>query len=452
MRTPAPDARPVALAVAGSDAGGGAGLQADLKAMEAQGVFGTSAVTAVTAQNTRGVESTHVLPVEEVRAQVEAVLSDFDVRAVKTGMLATEPIVSSVADRAADLDVPLVVDPVMVAATGDRLLDPGAEAAYEGLLAEATLATPNADEAEVLSGTEVEDHGTAVEAGEHLLDTGADAALLKGGHLSGETVRDVLVTPGGVETFEHPRVDTDATHGSGCALASAVAARLATGDTITEAVEAGVSFLARAVRYHLDVGEGPGAVHHLAELRDRAARDPTREAVEGVVREFVDADVSAVVPEVGMNVVGATPYAEEPGETAAVEGRITRTLSGVHPNRGVRFGASSHVARFLLSAREFDPDLRFAVDCRFCEDVERALADLDGPAVELDRTEEPEPDVEGSTMGWVAGRAFEGVSGTPAAVYDRGDVGKEAIVRVLAPDARTVTSRVLALAEAVETG
>jgi hydroxymethylpyrimidine/phosphomethylpyrimidine kinase len=452
MRTPAPDARPVALAVAGSDAGGGAGLQADLKSMEAQGVFGTSAVTAVTAQNTRGVESTHVLPVEEVRAQVEAVLSDFDVRAVKTGMLATEPIVSSVADRAADLDVPLVVDPVMVAATGDRLLDPGAEAAYEGLLAEATLVTPNADEAEVLTGTEVEDHGTAVEAGERLLETGADAALLKGGHLSGETVRDVLVTPGAVETFEHPRVDTDATHGSGCALASAVAARLATGDTVTEAVEAGVSFLARAVRYHLDVGEGPGTVHHLAELRDRAARDPTREAVEGVVREFVDADVSAVVPEVGMNVVGATPYAEEPGETAAVEGRITRTLSGVHPNRGVRFGASSHVARFLLSAREFDPDLRFAVDCRFCEDVERALADLDGPAVELDRTEEPEPDVEGSTMGWVARRAFEGVSGTPAAVYDRGDVGKEAIARVLAPDARTVTSRVLALAEAVETG
>jgi len=452
MRTPAPDARPVALAVAGSDAGGGAGLQADLKAMEAQGVFGTSAVTAVTAQNTRGVESTHVLPVEEVRAQVEAVLSDFDVRAVKTGMLATEPIVSSVADRAADLDVPLVVDPVMVAATGDRLLDPGAEAAYEGLLAEATLVTPNADEAEVLTGTEVEDHGTAVEAGERLLETGADAALLKGGHLSGETVRDVLVTPGAVETFEHPRVDTDATHGSGCALASAVAARLATGDTVTEAVEAGVSFLARAVRYHLDVGEGPGTVHHLAELRDRAARDPTREAVEGVVREFVDADVSAVVPEVGMNVVGATPYAEEPGETAAVEGRVTRTLSGVHPNRGVRFGASSHVARFLLSAREFDPDLRFAVDCRFCEDVERALADLDGPAVELDRTEEPEPDVEGSTMGWVARRAFKGVSGTPAAVYDRGDVGKEAIARVLAPDARTVTSRVLALAEAVETG
>ncbi|MEF8840328.1 MAG: bifunctional hydroxymethylpyrimidine kinase/phosphomethylpyrimidine kinase [Haloarculaceae archaeon] len=451
-RTPAPDTRPVALTVAGSDSGGGAGIQADLKTMEAQGAFGTSAVTAVTAQNTRGVESTHVLPVEEVDAQVEAVLADFDVGAVKTGMLATEPVVSYVAERAADLDVPLVVDPVMVAATGDRLLDPGAEAAYGDLLAEATLATPNADEAAVLTDVEVVDHASAVEAGERLLETGVDAALLKGGHVPGDTVRDVLVTTEGVETFEHPRVDTDATHGSGCALASAVAARLAHGDSLEDAVGAGVSFLARAVRYHLDVGEGPGAVHHLSSLRERAARHPTQEAVEGVVRRFVDADVSAVVPEVGMNVVGATPYAEEPGETAAVEGRITRTLSGVAPNRGVRFDASSHVARFLLSAREFDPSLRFAVNCRFDDRIEAALSELDGTAVELDRSDEPDPDVEGSTMGWVARRAFERAGGTPAAVYDRGDVGKEAITRVLAPDAGTAVSRVLALAEAVEEG
>jgi hydroxymethylpyrimidine/phosphomethylpyrimidine kinase len=448
-RTPAPDARPVALTIAGSDSGGGAGIQADLKTMEAMGAFGTSAVTAVTAQNTRGVESTHVLPVEEVEAQVEAVLSDFDVRAVKTGMLATESLVSSVADRAAGLDVPLVVDPVMVAATGDRLLDPGAEDAYGELLAAATLATPNADEAEVLTGTGVTDHASAVEAGERLLETGVDAALVKGGHVPGDVVRDVLVTDGGVETFEHPRVDTDATHGSGCALASAVAARLAHGDELDDAVEAGVSFLARAVRYHLDVGEGPGAVHHLSGLRERAARQPTAEAVEGVVRRFVDADVSPLVPEVGMNVVGATPYAESPGETAAVEGRITRTLSGVAPNRGVRFGASSHVARFLLSAREFDPSLRFAVNCRFDDDVEAALSELDGTTVELDRSAEPQPDTEGSTMGWVARRAFEQVAETPAAVYDRGDVGKEAITRVLAPDAGTVVSRVLSLAEAV---
>jgi len=439
----------VALTIAGSDSGGGAGIQADIKTMEACGAFATSAVTAVTAQNTRGVDSTHVLPVEEITAQIDAVRSDFDVRAAKTGMLATAPVVEAVTDRAADLDAPLVVDPVMVAASGDRLLDPDAEDAYEALLAEATLATPNTDEATVSTGVEITDRESAVEAGERLCETGVDAALVKGGHVPGDVVRDVLVASDGVETFAHPRVETDATHGSGCALASAIAARLAAGDSLVAAVESGVSLLERAVRYHLDVGEGPGAVHHAVGLRDRAARQPVQEAVADVVDRLAAADVSPVVPEVGMNVVGATPYAERPGETAAVEGRITRTLSGIAPNRGVRFGASSHVARFLLSARERDPSLRFAVNCRFDDEVEAALGLLDGPTVELDRSGEPDPDVEGSTMGWVARRAFDRAGDTPAAVYDRGDVGKEAITRVIAPDAETAVARVVALAEAV---
>jgi len=246
-------------------------------------------------------------------------------------------------------------------------------------------------------------------------------------------------------------VATDATHGSGCALSAAIAARLARGDDLPDAVAAGVEFAARAVRYHLAVGEGPGAVHHAVDVRNRAAREPTAEAVSGVVGRFVDADVSPVVPEVGMNVVGATPYAESVGETAAVEGRITRTLSGVQPNRGVRFGASSHVARFLLAAREFDPDLRFAANCRFDADVEAALDGRDWAVAEYDRGAEPADvkELEGSTMQWGARRAFESVAGTPVAVVDRGEVGKEAMTKVVAPDAETLAERVLALAEAV---
>jgi hydroxymethylpyrimidine/phosphomethylpyrimidine kinase len=441
-RTPAPADRPVALTVAGSDSGGGAGVQADLKSMEAHGAFGTSVVTAVTAQNTTGVESSHVLPLGEVRAQLDAVLADFDVGAAKTGMLATAPVVETVAEYATDFAFPLVVDPVMVAASGDRLLDPEAEAAYDDLLGEAALVTPNADEAGVLTDVTVTDEETAVEAGESLLDAGADAALLKGGHVEGDAVRDVLVTPDGTETFEHARVDTEATHGSGCTLASTIAAHLAGGADLRDAVAAGVAFMQRAVRYPLDVGRGPGSVHHLADLRNDAARHPTGEAVEEVVRTFVEWDVSALVPEVGMNVVGATPYAEAVGETAAVEGRITRTLDGVQPNRGVRFGASSHVARFLLAAREFDPALRFAVNCRFDDAVEAALDALDGPVGEFDRAAEPETRkrVEGSTMQWGARRAFEGPE-HPVAVVDRGEVGKEAIVKILAADPETLLAR-----------
>ncbi|MFB6298957.1 MAG: bifunctional hydroxymethylpyrimidine kinase/phosphomethylpyrimidine kinase [Halobacteriales archaeon] len=451
-RSPAPEDRPVTMTIAGSDSGGGAGIQADLKTMEAQGAFGTSVITSVTAQNTRGVDSTHLLPVDEISAQIESLLADFAIRAGKTGMLATAPIIRTVAEQAEDFDFPLVVDPVMVAASGDRLLEAEAESAYEELIPEATLVTPNADEAAVLTDIDPVDVTSAEDAGEAIVDLGADAALVKGGHIPGETVIDVLVTDADSTVFEHDRIDTTATHGSGCTLSSAIAAQLAQGTDLHTAVETGVSFVERAVRYHLDVGSGPGAVHHLGELRNRATMNATAEAVAEAVETFVDTDVSPLVPEVGMNVVGATPYAEGTAETAAVEGRITRTLSGVKPNRGVRFGASSHVARFLLACREFDPDLRFAVNCRYDDRIDAALESLGWERGHYDRVNEP-PEVkatEGSTMAWGAERAFESVSATPVAVTDPGEVGKEAITKLLATDAETLIDRTQRLCRAVQ--
>jgi hydroxymethylpyrimidine/phosphomethylpyrimidine kinase len=286
-----PVSPPVALTIAGSDAGGGAGVQADLKAMTAHGVFGTAVVTATTAQNTRGVEDVHAVPADHVASQYEAVVEDFDVGAVKTGMLATAPIVETAADLLARLSAPVVVDPVMVAATGDRLLSPAAEDAYEGLIEEATLVTPNADEAAVLVGEPVETPADAEAAGRELVARGAEAALIKGGHLDegGETVVDTLVVgdakgSGGagdagdelgdcddptVVRFENPRVATDATHGSGCALSSAIAARLARGDPLREAVARAVDEMESAIRRGYDVGEGPGAVNPTAFGGDR---------------------------------------------------------------------------------------------------------------------------------------------------------------------------------------
>jgi hydroxymethylpyrimidine/phosphomethylpyrimidine kinase len=457
-RRPVPDRRPVALTIAGSDSGGGAGIQADLKTLEAHGVFGTSAVTSVTAQHTRGVESTHVLPVEEVDAQIGAVRDDFDVAAVKTGMLATTPIVERVADHVGEWDVPVVVDPVMVATSGDRLLASEAEAAYGKLLGGATLVTPNADEAAVLTDVTVTDEASMRAAGEALVDAGATAALVKGGHVDDDDDRvvDLLVTGGETHRFEGARVGTDATHGSGCTLSSAITAGLAHGRDLDGAVAAGVSFMRRAVRYPLDVGQGPGSVHHLVGIRDRAARDATGEAVERVVDRLVTAgeETRAIVPEVGLNVAGATPYAEETDDVAAVEGRITRTLSGVRPNRGVRFGASSHVARFLLSAREFVPEYQFAANCRFDDAVEAGLVDLGWPVAEFDRSNEPTADEEASTMGWGARQALsdaaDGGDEPPVAVVDRGDVGKEPMTRVLAVSAEALADRLVTLASAVD--
>ena len=442
-RNPAPVAPPVVLTIAGSDSGGGAGIQADIKTIEAGGAFGTSAITSVTAQNTTGVASTHVLPTEEIEAQIEAVTTDFALGAIKTGMLATSDVVELVTETVRDSPVPAVVDPVMVATSGDRLLEPEAESAYEDLIAESALVTPNADEAEMLTGLEVTDSARAQQAAEQLIEMGADAALVKGGHVPGDDVVDVLATEETIETVRHTRVDTEATHGSGCTLSSAIATRLAHGDDISTAVQTGIDLLARAVRYNLDVGEGPGAVHHMVSVRDQAERDPTAERVAEVVNQFVRRDVSRLVPEVGLNVVGATPYAEVPAECAAVEGRITRTLDGVAANRGVRFGASTNVARFLLAAREYDPELRFAVNCRYDDGVATALDELDWDVADYDPTEQPE-DTAG-ILEWAASEAFADSTETPVGVVGHAAPGWEPTVVLLAADTATLADRAVTL-------
>jgi hydroxymethylpyrimidine/phosphomethylpyrimidine kinase len=457
MRRPAPHEPPVALTIAGSDSGGGAGIQADLKSFEAHEVFGTSAITAVTAQNSQGVEDTHVLPVGQVATQIETVLDDFDVDAVKTGMLASAPIVSTVARTLADRDVPLVVDPVIVAESGDRLLEEAAESAYTALFEQAALVTPNALEAATLTDGAVEDVAGAVAAGRAILDQGADAVLVTGGHLGeGDTVQDVLVRDDDHEVLEHPRVDSEATHGAGCTLSSVIAARLGHGDDVDSAVTDALDHLARSLRYPLTVGEGPGSVNHLATLRERSDRPAVIEAVGALVDEFLVRDVSRLVPEVGMNVVGATPFAEMPAELAAVEGRITRTAAGVRDNRGIRCGASSHVARFLLGIREYVPEYRFAVNCRFDDEVERALTELPGQVAEYDRTDQPERVRTGEerTMDWAAKTVCEDYdpdtsAEAPVAVIDRGAHGKEPIVKLLATDDEGLLERTATVLESV---
>ncbi|MDS0295593.1 bifunctional hydroxymethylpyrimidine kinase/phosphomethylpyrimidine kinase [Halogeometricum luteum] len=268
MADPDPQTPPYALTIASSDSGGGAGIQADLKTMTRLGVYGGSVVVGVTAQNTAGVRSTHVLPTEEVRAQFEAVNDDFDIGAVKLGMLATAEAVETVDDCLDGVDAPVVIDPVMVATSGDRLLEADAVDAYTELFSHATLVTPNADETEELTGEWPDSEAARAAAADRFFEWGADAVLFKGGHVEDESgngeVRDVLVTPDGTETFASERIETDVTHGSGCTLSSAVAARLARGDDLSAAVERGTAFVRAAIANPADVGEN-GSVNHLVE-------------------------------------------------------------------------------------------------------------------------------------------------------------------------------------------
>lgn len=260
----------VALTIAGSDSGGGAGIQADLKTFAAHGVHGTSAITAITAQNSVAVTDWVALEPRMVVAQIEAVASDMPLAAVKTGMLATAAIVQAVAEAVKRLALPnLVVDPVMVAKSGDRLLDPAAESAYiQFLFPLATLVTPNLEEAEALLGRPVRDLAAMREAAEALLDLGPRAVVVKGGHLPGDAV-DVFFDGRAFEELPAERIPTRNTHGTGCTYSAAIAARLALGAALLPAVREAKAYLTEAIRRSYSVGRGPGPVDHLHPLTSR---------------------------------------------------------------------------------------------------------------------------------------------------------------------------------------
>lgn len=257
---------PVALTIAGSDSGGGAGIQADLKTFHAFGVFGTSALTAITAQNTLGVHAVHAVPLDIVEAQIQAVAEDLPPGATKTGMLATSDLVRTVARKIRELSLPnLVVDPVMVSTTGHRLLDPDAEEALaEELLPLATLVTPNLHEAGILVRERVDSLEAMAWAARRLVEMGARAALVKGGHLSQDKAVDLLWDGRRERIWERPRLTTRHTHGTGCTLSAAAAAGLARALPLEEAVALAVDFVARAIASAPGLGRGFGPVNHFA--------------------------------------------------------------------------------------------------------------------------------------------------------------------------------------------
>ena len=265
---------PYALTIASSDSGGGAGIQADLKTMTRFGVYGGSIIVSTTAQNTQGVDSTHVLPPAEIRAQYESVTEDIDIDAVKLGMLATAEAIETVDDCLSGYDGPVVIDPVMVATSGDRLLAEDAIDIYTDLFAHATLLTPNADETEALTGVWPDTAGARERAAEQFFDWGVDAVLFKGGHVENDdnTVQDILITAnaGTQLTVTGDRVATAHTHGSGCTLASAIAAGLAHGVELETAVADGVEFVQTALQNAATVGAN-GSVNHLVEFTQDTA-------------------------------------------------------------------------------------------------------------------------------------------------------------------------------------
>lgn len=259
------------LIIAGSDSGGGAGIQADIKTVTALGGYAATAITALTIQNTHGVSGVVATPPRAVRAQMEVVLKDIGADALKTGMLGDKQLVEALAQAFADLapKIPRIVDPVMVATSGDVLLPKDAvDAVRQLMVPNAALVTPNAPEAEVLTGKAVDTLDGQRRAAEKLLEMGADAALVKGAHVGGDVIVDVLATQTGEHFFDGPRIETRATHGTGCTLASGIAAGIARGLAMRDAVALSRAYLVEAIKRAPGLGQGNGPVDHGWPSRD----------------------------------------------------------------------------------------------------------------------------------------------------------------------------------------
>jgi len=259
------------LIIAGSDSGGGAGIQADIKTVTCLGGYATTAITALTAQNTLGVTAIHELPASFIKAQIDAILEDIGADAIKTGMLQNSEVIHAAADaiEAYDINTPLIVDPVIQAKGGVALLQPEAVAALKTrLIRRASLITPNIPEAELLSGQTISSVDSMKEAGHRLLELGSKAVLIKGGHLHGDTLSDVLVTEHTAHHFTSPRLNTPHTHGTGCTMASAIALGIAEGLGLYEAVLLAHNYVHQAILTAPGLGKGHGPLNHMCNERE----------------------------------------------------------------------------------------------------------------------------------------------------------------------------------------
>jgi hydroxymethylpyrimidine kinase/phosphomethylpyrimidine kinase len=365
----------VAMTIAGSDSSGGAGLQADLKAFASEGVHGAVAITAVTAQNTQRVAGIHPLPAEQVLAQIDAVLEDVHVSAAKTGMLYSGAIARAVAGRLRDEGIPLVVDPVMVAGVGDKLsLADLTEAVRDELAPIATILTPNLPEAEVLLGRAIEGEDDAMEACRELSALGSEAVLLKGGHAEGPTCRDILFHGGRFTIMEHARVPIRG-HGGGCTLAALLAANLAKGLPLPEAVARSNEAVRHAVVDNYPIGHGVPVVNPLSPLYRGAYSHEASEKLLAAAREAACLMPGEWVAPGGSELVYALPSARRPGDICSLEAPIVSRSGRALLPAGVAFGASRRMTAVVLAAMARDGGMRSAISIRHSGDVAALLRD-----------------------------------------------------------------------------
>ncbi len=442
---------PIAMTIAGSDSGGGAGIEADLKTFASLGVHGTVAITSITAQNTYSVKAVFDLPPDIVYKQIEAVYEDMGIDAAKTGMLSNKEIIEIVANAVKSFGFPLVVDPVMIAKSGVSLLREDAiDTLTKKLLPLATVVTPNKMEAERITGIEIKSIDDAKRAARIIVeDVGSRAAIVKGGHIEGDEAIDILYIDGRYREFRAPRISNGCTHGTGCSFSAAIAAEIAKGRGIEEAVEIAKKFITMAIMYGLKIGKGYCPVNPIAWLEISAERYRVLEDMYRAI-DIIERNgelFSRYVPEVQMNIAMAidSRYARDISDVAAVKGRIIRYGDTVKAIGPVEFGVSRHVAKAVLTAISIDPSIRAAMVLKYDERIVEVAKSLGYTVAFIDRRKEPQEikSVEGASIPWIIRKAYEETGRIPDIVYDLGDIGKEPVIRIFGRSATDVAIKAL---------
>ena len=438
---------PVVLTIAGTDSGGGAGASADLKTFASIGVHGTCAITSVTSQNTTGVISAYDLPSQVVKDQIDAVCTDMDVRWAKSGMLASPEIVSTVAEYIKKYDLSLVVDPVMAAeAGGDLLTTDALSVMRDELLPLCAVVTPNTYEASAISDITIEDREDAKRAAKAISDMGVPTVIVTGGHLDASDV--VYESKNDTFTVISGKFIEGGTHGSGCTYSAALTAYLAQGHSVVDSARYAKRFVEHTIRESVPIGTGVAPVNQVAHIRKDAARYEVLDETGRAVEMLTGCESFAkLIPEVACNIAMAIPDACDVQDVAAVSGRIAK-LKGKAVNVGcVEFGASSHVARIILAAMQFNKNIRASVNIKYSMDVLEVCKKLDLTISSFDRADEPEKT---STMDWGVTHAIKEYGSVPDIISDVGGIGKEPMIRVLGSGALDVAKTAVRIAKELD--
>jgi hydroxymethylpyrimidine kinase / phosphomethylpyrimidine kinase / thiamine-phosphate diphosphorylase len=440
----------IALSIAGSDSGAGAGIQADLKVFSALDVYGCTAITAITAQNTKQVAEIFEISPSMVEQQIRSVMMDMRPNAIKIGMVYSSPIIDAVYHslKKTTSKVPIVLDPILAAGTGARLLRTEAYKSFVSkLIPLSTLITPNRMEAEELADIVIKTENDVIEAARKINKLGVKNVLVKGGHFGSEHVIDLLLnSKGDIMKFTNPRLKIKEIHGSGCNFSSAVTAYLAEGMALAEACKMANEYVHTAIRNAVKVGRGLPIANPLSIIYRDANRYHILEELQHAAEQVSMLDgFYKLIPETQTNFAYALLNAAEVSDVAAVRGRIIKIENTAAPASYIKFGVSTHVASAVLAYMNINPDFRSAINIRFDEMIVDVCKSLFSVA-SYDRSKEPKKikRKEGSTVAW---GILAALSKNPLAevIYHTGDVGKEPMITLFGRNPREVVNKIKAI-------